>query len=676
MTLPDKKYKVLMVGSVPLSVHELTLAPAIIAAIVKKRGHSFEFLDINLELFKVCNRDLVLLQEKTELLQTKKPLDGDPMLIQWFDSIVQQIANCEVLLVNVFSQFSQPVASLIIDITRKQYPHIVIIVGGVGASKPISSKDSQRYGEKYLEEGLIDGWQKDIGTSEIERLLPMRISTQRYDYEFDFSIYDLDSYEWNNGNRSVPVLGSYGCVRQCSFCDVLTHFKKYSFIEADALSKHIVQIYEQTQISKFIFMDSLVNGSMSNFLNLLENLAHSKSQGWLPPDFSWSGTYICRPKTTLLDRIYKLLPKAGVDNLTIGVESGSDRVRFEMQKKFTNEDLLAELTAFERNSVKAALLFFPAWPTETIDDFNETLELFKNLAPFAQKRVIENVLLGTSGFGLISGTPIDDNKEEFGLEAGPTNFLWKCHTNPTLTFWETIRRRLLMADVCESLGIPLGDESVFRQFLTINLQTYRQEIIDYVGLNSLNLSDSEEYLCQLSNCHKIKMSIINSGTAPVTVTVCDSTSPTVYSCVPGTTKIELEFVKEYSKSCQLVIKFNFDQDYRPNWATHENGDYYSLNGIYIDNIYVDDRDITYYGFNQWTQQSIVDESVLPDDYAKHTNQRCVPVEMDLVWNISADTTLHKWILQELDPENYQQRHWADRKLFKQLDRFTEKPLIN
>ena len=658
-----------MLGSVPLSVNELVLAPAIIAAIVKKRGHEFKFLDINLALFELCGRDQVLLQEKSELLQTQRSIHSDPIIIQWVDTIMQKISQCDILMVSVFSQFSQPVASLLITTTRRQYPNVIIAIGGVGGQKPTSSSSTQMFGEELLSKGLIDSWQQDIGTSEIERLLPVRLTTNRYDYEFDFSIYDLDAYEWINGNRSVPVLGSSGCVRQCSFCDVLKHFKAYSFIEADVLSKQIVQIYQQTQISKFMFMDSLVNGSMSNFLSLLENLAHSKKQGWLPSDFSWSGTYICRPKSTLLDRIHELLPESGVDNLVIGVESGSDRVRFEMQKKFTNQDLLAELAAFEKNKIKASLLFFPAWPTETIDDFNQTLELFEQLAPYAQKQVVESVMLGTSGFVLLDGTPIDRNKENIGLETGPANFLWKCHTNPTLNFWESIRRRLLMANICESYGIRLGRESEFRQFLAINLQIYRQEIVDYVGYNDLNLSNMDEHLRQLPNCHRIKMSFVNAGATTATITICNSIKTIVYYCEPGITDIEFDFIKDYNKSYQITMNFEFDCSYRVDWATYENGDYYSRNGIYIKEIRIDHKDVTYHGFNHWTQQIITDQSDLPEDYTKHINQRCIPVNLTLLWDIAENTTLHRWILQQLNPEEYREQYWADRKLFKQLDQF-------
>jgi hypothetical protein len=50
-----RKQKVLLLGSVPMSLSELALAPAIIGAEVKQLGHDFKYHDINLMLFEFCS---------------------------------------------------------------------------------------------------------------------------------------------------------------------------------------------------------------------------------------------------------------------------------------------------------------------------------------------------------------------------------------------------------------------------------------------------------------------------------------------------------------------------------------------------------------------------------------------------------------------------------------------
>jgi len=337
-------YNCLMLGSLPLSLNEITLAPAIISAKIKNKGHNFSFLDINLELYEFCNQDINLYHEKIEYLCAEsKVYTDDPLINRWEQFILDKIAQCNFLLVNVFSNRSHPVAVRLITETRSRFPEIKILVGGIGSHKILNyirtfDGTDQRLGKLLLDNNLIDYWQEDVSLTTIDEAIPTN-AVAKESFDFDFSVFNLDRYLWET-EKTLPLVGSFGCVRQCSFCDVINHFPKYSFIEADSLTKQIVSIYNETGTSKFNFMDSLVNGSLKNFENLLKNLAHSRIQKWLPDDFEWNGTYICRPPSIQLDRIHELLPLSGANNLIIGVESGSDKIRFEMDKKFTNDDLL------------------------------------------------------------------------------------------------------------------------------------------------------------------------------------------------------------------------------------------------------------------------------------------------------------------------------------------------
>lgn len=675
-----------MIGSLPMSLTELTLAPAIIASKVRKKGYDFEFIDINLELFKKCNQDFNLYQAKAQILQEFNDIDNDEIIQLWNDQIVKKISVCQYLIVSVFSFYSQSTAYRFIQQIRQRYPNIKILVGGIGSQKKISNSNdaqinkwifdkckitsSNIFGELLLINGMVDSWQFDMTASEIEEKIPTCSNLQLTTVpELDFSIYDLESYQWKHNDRSIPMLGSYGCVRQCSFCDVLKHFPKYSFIEADTLTKSIVDAYQQTGISKIAFMDSLVNGSMSNFLSVLKNLKQSKQNGWLPDNFSWSGTYICRPKSTLLDQIHELLPQSGVDNLIIGVESGSDRVRFEMQKKFTNQDLLYELTAFQQQQIKTRLLFFPSWPTETLADFNETIKLFHELAPFAQYGTVESVSLGTSGFGLIDGTPIDRDKDKIGLSSGPATFLWTCAINPDLNFWESLRRRFAMADICEHLGIQLDDENTFRNYLHFILTQYQDSIKEYSGkllsniLHSVNLNSVDLQF-------NLRMTVVNSGTADVQVTLLhNSRIVETRNCAPGLTELAWKLETAMDKETEFTLSFRFDKNHKINWQQYENGDYYDQNGVYLDNIYLDHRNITFWGWNQLVTQQLINTQELPHNYHDHINQRAVTQDTDLVWTADTGYSLQKSLFKVLEPYEYQQRKDIDSKLIKKLQEY-------
>jgi hypothetical protein len=665
--------QVVMIGSVPMSLEELPLAPALISARVKNRGYDFKFIDINLELFDRCNKNLTLYQEKTELIQNFTEEQLDDVITPWLDWIAHELASAQCVLINVFSQFSHGASWHVLQ--RIQQHQSIKIVGGIGSQKLVGTAQSSgidrwlkqnfadvsdlHFGALLINNHMIQGWQQDTTMSEIDRLLPARLR-QGLVPEPDFTIFDLDRYQWPVTGKSVPILGSHGCVRQCSFCDVIKHFPSYSFVEADQLSQQIVSVYQQTGIEKFIFMDSLVNGSMRNFESLLQNLAHSKQQGWLPENFSWSGTYICRPPSTQLSRIHQLLKPAGVDNLTIGVETGSDRVRFDMDKKFTNDDLVQELRAFSKHGVKAQLLFFSGWPTETQADFSQTLELFDQLAPLAQTDTVNSMSLGTSGFALIDGTPIYQKRQDIGLEPGPLTFLWQCSTNPELNFWAMLKRRLAMAALANYHGINIALESTFLRYLIFNLSRYQDVIRDYAGPLQESLLDHSQMLSQRNNQHTIEFTVINSGTSQVNVAVNDE----LHQCQPGFTQITVNFTRHLMQSQTIDIDFVFERNHCPQWDLHPGGEYFSRNGLYLDNIMVDQRDITLWGFNQMFDQTV--DFDVPDDFYRVVSQRCVSGNSHLRCEIPVGVGLQEHIHRATNKEIYTELDFTKQKLSRVL----------
>lgn len=680
------KQQVSMIGSVPLSLNELQLAPAMIGAIVQNRGHRFRYLDINLELFYNCNQQQDSYVTATEFLQDITQYQTTiPLISHWQQSILNRLQDTDILLVNIFSVLSQGGAWRLIYHARQQYPKIKILAGGIGSHKKISGSSSEHnhlwihdtfpvhtseiFGQILLDNHWIDDWQSNVDTDVLENHLPLLPTTYKHQL-VDFSEYKIDNYDWKYDRKSIPMLGSHGCVRQCSFCDVIIHFPKYHFVEADSLTKNIVDAYAQTGISKIQFMDSLVNGSMSNFLSLLKNLAHAKAQGWLPDNFSWSGTYICRPSNTMLKEIHRYLKDSGADTMVIGVESGSDRIRFEMEKKFTNADLLDELAAFDSVEVKANLLFFPAWPTETSDDFQETLELFYNLSYWAHRGTVNSISLGSNGFTLIDNTPIDKNKDNIGLVAGPTNFLWKCHSNPKLDYWESLRRRRIMSRWAHHLGIACDNEASFIRNLIYNLKTHRKTIQDWTGVWKPYILDVElnDKLWERTATNHIKLRLINSGTQSVSFRVeyCDQ----VYSYVlePGIAEYEFNLTRSARTQAVLDLKFKFSDDYIADIDQYNSGDYYSQNGVYIDLVQIDARDITMYGFNQMIEQHFYGNTeFLPTDYELHKNVRAVMTDSDLRIVVPAGMSLHEYISRSQTPDVYQEIDFLNKKLTRLSD---------
>ena len=662
-----------MIGSVPMATDQLQMAPAVLAASVRNRGHRFRYWDINLELWNWCKQQQDWYVEACEWLQDLQQFDQDRSdILIWQDNVLERFAELDVLLVNVFSALSQGAALRFVHRARQRFPDLTILVGGIGSQKKFfgavnrynrpwlqqtfDEVGDEVFGQVLLDHGWIHGWQRTLGTDILAQHLPLLPALGPI-HTVDYSDYELTRYNWQFDNRAIPMLGSHGCVRQCSFCDVIKHFPKYSFVEADQLSRDIVAAYEQTGIARIQFMDSLVNGSVSNFRDLLKNLIHAKQQGWLPDDFSWSGTYICRPPSRQLEEVHALLGPSGADIMIIGVETGSDRVRFEMDKKFTNQDLLWELEHLHAGGVRCWLLFFAAWPTETAEDFAQTLDLFQDLAKWSHRGTVHSVSLGFNGFSLLDGTPINDKKDLIGLRPGPTAFLWHCEINPDIDFWVSTQRRFMLSSWVQALGIRLQEEPVFLRTVMHRIKTNREAILDWTGrwaVGDFTFELDADLWARLSHTHLV-LGLVNSNSEPVDLTVCFGSQQHQVKLQPGEQTVQLDLYRHDRSAVDIQLQFRFCSDHVSVLMQHENGDYYCPTGVYINLFDIDGRDITLFGFNRAFSQQWIDSSpCLPHDFDQHNNVRCVLGSCDLITRIPCNQTVHEHVSRCEDPEFYQE----------------------
>jgi tRNA A37 methylthiotransferase MiaB len=650
-----------MIGSVPLAVDEMQLAPAMISAAIQNRGHSFVYYDINLELWQQVNKNVEEYTESVESLTNIKNSELNTVTQTWINDIVYRLSNVDVFLVNVFSELSQGCAYKIISRARKQYPNLTILVGGIGAHREIFAGINQyhtpwldqhlpnyseaAFGAVLLNNGLINDFQQDSSHSIIDKWFPLRPS-MRPEELVDFKDHRVDQYDWPGNQQSIPFVGSYGCVRRCSFCDIIKSFPKYQFIEADPMIQQIINTVETTGISNLAFMDSLVNGSLSNFEQLLEKLVAAKESGALPKDFKWSGTYIARPPSPRLTRTHKLLKASGAHRLTIGVESGSDRVRWDMNKKFKTVDLLKELEVFNQYGIEATLLFFPGWPTETLDDFDQTLKIFELIQPYVFTGTVPVISMGPSGFLLSSGTSIWDDRDKIGLHAGPTPYLWRCDINPDLNFWESIRRRLLSSYRATMLGITLEWEAEIRMYVLRKLTQEYDIIKDYAG--PIDRDILPKNIWEDTVTHAIRIEVNNYTPQLITINIGNLK----FDLVHGLNTFEVEIPISHAAEHLLQISFKFPESHIPNIQQYDSGDYYASNGAYINHFSVDGRDITLNGFNNMFNETV--HANLPVDYDENRNERAIISNTDLTTIKPANQTFHEHITRTMNPAMYRE----------------------
>lgn len=268
----------------------------------------------------------------------------------------------------------------------------------------------------------------------------------------DYSDYNLtDNYQnWYDGPM-IQVTGSRGCIRDCTFCDVRTIWEKFRYRSGDLVAKEIIQNHEKTGIKHFYFTDSLINGNVKELVKMMTTLTEYKQRTGSP--ISWGGQWIVRSQKGLPKNYYSLIKSSGGFNLTIGVESGSESVRNHMKKGFTNQDLNDEMEQFSRHGVKVGFFIMLGYPTESVEDFNDTLRMFRRFS----KYVANNTIMGvTVGGGYWPNKTLDP------ILANTIAFLpgksWKWVSKETKSnFLENIRRRIITQKVLNQCRWPSSD---------------------------------------------------------------------------------------------------------------------------------------------------------------------------------------------------------------------------
>ena len=529
----------LLVVSVPvLDLQYPPSSPAIIKACAIAAGFTSHTLDLNLHLRQICETQekFYSLQYNFENVSSGSSsstdavdlfFDNDKDTIRhWLQTSIDKIKEYDTrwLGISVFSYKSHKATLALCIEVRRQLPNVKIVLGGRGTSAYALGPDhnyfyqkiqsffgpypSLNFGETLLHYGVVDTIIQGDGEQAVIDLLKgtadANTQTRVEDINLedvpfvDFDDYDLTQYNYIN-EPIIPITGSKGCVRKCTFCDIPVLWPKIKFRSGTHIAKEMIHLYNKHGVKKFYMSDSLVNGSMQAFTDFITVLAEHNTQH---PDraIKWVGQYITRPISNVLnDRYYDLLKTSGGEGLTIGVESGSDAVRAHMKKQFRTVDIDTELEQFDRRGIVCVLLFFSCYPTERWEDFLDTVNMFIRYQKYCASGTVYKLTLGTP-YTHHPQTPLWNMQDEIGLESKKgSDILWRLNKNKELTFIERIRRRLILQEVATALKLPMSRNAAELNQLANSLELHKNDITDYFGSEAVAVWDNMYGILEYKN---------------------------------------------------------------------------------------------------------------------------------------------------------------------------------
>lgn len=381
------------------------MGPAVLKSYLESKGFTVRCLDLNLDLFKRIGDKSYFSSQNIDIFIRDDTYD---LFIKKFGKIIEEWAkqiislNARWVGLSLHCYRTERVAIELCKAIKTKNPEQKVVVGG---------PYTHRTGIRLYKEKLIDEYILGEGEYVLEKLLKNETidptvrhinvdlsKLPRPDYsDFDFFSYPKDPYNNQNqelGAHSIYIETSRGCVRKCTFCNIVGSTGLYKFKTAEQVVDEFLDLYNNYGIEHFAFADNALNGNQQRFKEIVEGLCYYttvKNYTW-----KWSAHYIIRNKhfKTSPPELFEKMHLSGCNLLKIGVESGSSKIREEMGKKFENNDVFYVLEQCLSNNIKVRLLLLVGYVTESESDFLETLDLLTEIKTKGLDKAV--AIIGTS----------------------------------------------------------------------------------------------------------------------------------------------------------------------------------------------------------------------------------------------------------------------------------------
>lgn len=167
----------------------------------------------------------------------------------------------------------------------------------------------------------------------------------------------------------APIIITRGCPYQCTFCagKVITgeRIRKRSI---ESVINEIRLLYTDYGIREFHIIDDNFTQDKTYAKALLRELLRQDL------DISWATPNGIRMET-LDEELIKLMKESGLYLISLGIESGSDRVLQSMRKNITVKEIRERVGFIRKHGIDIAGFFIMGFPGETKEEIKQTMRL-------------------------------------------------------------------------------------------------------------------------------------------------------------------------------------------------------------------------------------------------------------------------------------------------------------
>ena len=439
---------------------------SILASCCEQIDYDYEIFDLSLHMHKKIGLEQAKSIEVDFSMNEFSSITNKNLYIKCCEDFIKCIKKYspDFVAISVFTFHSLLSAQTLLDLIQKTKfeKKFKIVLGGVGLTSSRLTKGIS-FGKYCLQNKLCDHIILGEGEKAFIELLKNNLQYPGIDYNPPLKIEDLDdiptpSYKKINPRDyfysefpEITLTGSKGCVRKCSFCDVVSYWDKFVYRDGKNVANDLYTIYKNTGVQHFNFSDSLINGSMKSFRAFNKHIISLKSKD-INFNPTYRGQFICRPQSQMNEQDYIDMKHAGCHTLVVGIESFSEKIRDHMGKKFDNKSIDFHVEMCAKYQLKTVFLLLSGYVTESIQEHYENLKALKKYQKYGLARVISAINIAVGGLSILPGSPLYNKAEELGIISSDNFQTYHVQNNPSLTDIERLRRSVEVTLTAAKLG--------------------------------------------------------------------------------------------------------------------------------------------------------------------------------------------------------------------------------
>lgn len=273
----------------------------------------------------------------------------------------------------------------------------------------------------------------------------------------------------------LSVRTSCSCCFSCSFCTYPVHAGKYQVVNLESIEREFDGIKSLGNIENIFFIDDTFNVPIERFKEILKMMIYKKY------NFKWCSYIRCQ----FLDQeSVQLMKQSGCKMVFLGIESGSQAILDNMNKKVKVEDYIRGHELLNKNDIITYDSFIVGFPGETEETVGLTIDFINSIKPSFYR---------LSGWFFDKKSPIANQAQQYSIKG--YGHQWKHATMDSDTAYKMFER--IVSSVSESVYTGTSSNDIF-QMLYLNMSLPRiKEYLSYfneavkerkAGLTTKNIS--------------------------------------------------------------------------------------------------------------------------------------------------------------------------------------------